>query len=126
MDVDDVHTDFIDLSNTGLLWLINRVVFHPRGYKLALICKDGTREVEGWTLQGDGSEVCVFSESDDDAEFAKVNEFFDMLTNRSLQIQQENYIQRLEEILAENPPFSPNDVRRAMGLSINPPEENDG
>lgn len=126
MDVDDVHTDFIDLSDTGLLWLINRVVFHPRGYKLALICKDGTREVEGWTLQGNGSEVYVFSESDDDAEFTKVNAFFDMLADRSIVIRQENYIQRLEEILAENPPFSPNDVRKAMNLPPIPPEENDG
>lgn len=123
MDVDDVHTDFIDLSDTGLLWLINRVVFHPRGYKLALICKDGTREVEGWTLQGDGSEVCVFSESDDDAEFAKVNEFFDMLADRSVAIREENYLQRLEEILAENPPLSPNEVRKAMNLPPIQPEE---
>jgi hypothetical protein len=53
---------FCELRDTGLLWLINRVVFHPRGYALALVYDDrdnphgngGT--VLGWQLHGDGQE----------------------------------------------------------------------
>lgn len=50
---------FSALRDTGLLWLINRVVFHPRGYALALVYTDraatgGT--ATGWQLYGDGTE----------------------------------------------------------------------
>lgn len=43
-----------DLSTSGLLWLINRTVFHPRGYALAVHYDDG--KATGWELLGDGSE----------------------------------------------------------------------
>lgn len=45
---------FEDLSDSGLLWLINRTVFHPRGYALAITIADG--KATGWSLLGDGSE----------------------------------------------------------------------
>lgn len=46
---------FSELRDVGLLWLVNRVVFHPRGYALALHYEDdGT--VSGWSLMGDGTE----------------------------------------------------------------------
>ncbi len=57
-----------DLRSTGMLWLINRVVFHPHGWALALVYKDA--QVVGWTLQGDGREVWRF-EGDEDDLFAK-------------------------------------------------------
>jgi len=44
----------IELQDSGLLWLINRAVFHPRGYALGLAVKDG--EVVGWRLRGDGTQ----------------------------------------------------------------------
>lgn len=48
------------LRETGLLWLINRTTFHPRGFALALhIAEDGT--TEGWSLQGDGTEPWSFT-----------------------------------------------------------------
>jgi hypothetical protein len=47
-----------DLRATGLLWLINRVVFHPRGYALGLVVQ-GDRAI-GWQLLGDGSEPWTF------------------------------------------------------------------
>lgn len=48
-----------ELSDTGLLWLINATVFHPRGFALALdMTPDG--EVTGWALLGDGSGPWVF------------------------------------------------------------------
>jgi hypothetical protein len=44
-----------DLADTGLLWLINRVVFHPRGWALALHI-DTYGKATGWSLLGDGIE----------------------------------------------------------------------
>lgn len=29
---------FVDLRDTGILWAVNRALFHPRGYALALHC----------------------------------------------------------------------------------------
>jgi hypothetical protein len=48
-----------ELSDAGILWLINRVVFHPRGFALALHADDDGL-VTGWQLQGDGSEEWSF------------------------------------------------------------------
>jgi len=45
---------FAELSESGLLWLINRVVFHPRGFALALVRREGDGEITGWRLLGDG------------------------------------------------------------------------
>ncbi|MGQ4469313.1 hypothetical protein ACN6K6_000615 [Streptomyces violaceoruber] len=42
------YRPFLDLSDSGLLWLINRVVFHPRGVALALY-QEGDAAL-GWTL----------------------------------------------------------------------------
>ena len=39
---------FLELSECGLLWLINRVVFHPRGLALALY-QEG-EQAHGWQL----------------------------------------------------------------------------
>lgn len=47
------------LRDTGMLWLINRVVFHPRGYALAMVYDSVVPEggnVTGWQLYGDGTE----------------------------------------------------------------------
>jgi hypothetical protein len=44
-----------DLRDSGLLWLINRVLFHPRGHALALHVDEEGHAV-GWSLVGDGSE----------------------------------------------------------------------
>lgn len=45
-----------ELREAGLLWLINRMVFHPLGWALA-IDSDG----RGWQLLGDGREVWSFA-----------------------------------------------------------------
>lgn len=45
---------FTELSPSGLLWLINAAVFHPRGFALAITVRDG--EAIGWDIQGDGTE----------------------------------------------------------------------
>lgn len=43
----------------GLLWLVNRVVFHPRGYALGLHYEGKFPDLgacTGWSLLGDGTE----------------------------------------------------------------------
>ena len=59
---------FSELRGSGLLWLINRVVFHPRGFALGLVYPDGdtTQEPIGWRLLGDGSEVWYFNGTEDE------------------------------------------------------------
>lgn len=49
----------VKLRDDGLLWLINRTVFHPRGYALGY--DDQTGEFE---LIGDGSEPFEFVENE--------------------------------------------------------------
>jgi hypothetical protein len=63
---------FSRLSDLGVLWLINKTVFHPRGFALALSYEDGKDEPIGWTIQGDGSEVWSFDTDVDDVKFEKV------------------------------------------------------
>lgn len=58
---------FSELSESGLLWLINRVVFHPRGFRLAIVVKNG--QTVGWQLQGDGTEPHWFAEHADQDRF---------------------------------------------------------
>lgn len=54
-----------DLATSGLLWLINRTVFHPRGLALALnFEEDG--EATGWLLlAADKGEPFSFPDRDD-------------------------------------------------------------
>lgn len=47
---------FSDLKEeTGLLWLINSVVFHPRGVAFALY-SDNDGNITGWNLVNDGTD----------------------------------------------------------------------
>jgi hypothetical protein len=50
-----------ELRSSGLLWLINATVFHPRGLALALITNDAGMIV-GWRLLGDGREPWQFND----------------------------------------------------------------
>lgn len=63
---------FQEFREAGLLWLVNRVVFHPRGYALAFHQNDDG-EITGWSLKGDGTEPWYYgSNSDEDKHFADV------------------------------------------------------
>lgn len=71
---------FDEFREHGLLWLVNRVVFHPRGYALAFHFEDdGT--VSGWSMLGDGTEPWRFADDPDsdqpteDELFARVAAF---------------------------------------------------
>jgi hypothetical protein len=51
----------VDLQKDSLLWLINRVVFHPRGYALAYDTETGDFSLLGngsepWTYSGNGAD----------------------------------------------------------------------
>jgi hypothetical protein len=61
--------DWTALVDSGLLWLINRSVFHPRGYALAV-------SEDGWDLLGDGTDPWHFElpEGMEDELFQKVKE----------------------------------------------------
>lgn len=64
----------VDLLDDGLLWLINRAVFHPRGFALAVDAEGGNA-----TVYGDGSQVWSFDlgEGAEDAKLAAVTACFD-------------------------------------------------
>lgn len=61
-----------DLSTSGLLWLINRTVFHPRGFALGLVLGE-TGTATGWMLLGDGSEPWQFDDASESEKFNAVN-----------------------------------------------------
>lgn len=56
---------FAELRPTGLLWLINVTVFHPRGYALAIHLND-EGEATGWSLMGDGTESWTMGDPPED------------------------------------------------------------
>lgn len=64
-----------DWHEDGVLWLINRVVFHPRGYALT---RQRGADPE-WTIQGDGTDVWTFTNDDDDKLFVAVEALFDRM-----------------------------------------------
>lgn len=45
----------VDMIDDGIIWLVNRSVFHPRGYALAVDSTTGK-----FYLYGDGAEPWVF------------------------------------------------------------------
>lgn len=63
---------FAELRETGLLWLINRQVLHPRGWALALHFDDDGNAV-GWSLQGDGIEPWNFPDGTENDLLAAVS-----------------------------------------------------
>ncbi len=75
---------FEELRSSGLLWAINKVLLHPRGFALAVHFPEGAtreqieaHEVEliGWGLAGDGREPWSFAPPADDEGFATFEEF---------------------------------------------------
>lgn len=70
-----------ELREFGILWLINKAVFHPRGFAFGIVMdEDGT--ISGWSMSGDGSEPWNFPEAVDDECFARVEEFLNVLRKK--------------------------------------------
>lgn len=61
----------VDLHEDGLLWLINRCVFHPRGFALGR-----TPGQDDFTLFGDGEEAWSYGPGIDDECFAAATACF--------------------------------------------------
>jgi hypothetical protein len=55
-----------DLRDTGVLWALNKHLFHPQGHALALAL-DAGGAVIGWNLLGDGTEPWSFAEDEPEA-----------------------------------------------------------
>lgn len=76
-DGPDRPRPFTELGASGLLWLINASVFHPRGFALGLEL-DADGNAIGWRLHGDGSRPWSFdtnlAETMMDAAWATLNE----------------------------------------------------
>jgi hypothetical protein len=71
---------FQELFDSGLLWLINAQVFHPRGYALQIHLEtDGDTHIEavGWSIIGDGLEA--FQIGCDDESQEKLQRRFDQI-----------------------------------------------
>lgn len=60
-----------DWHDDGVLWLVNRVVFHPRGFAVG-----HNQATDDWVLFGDGSETWRFEGVGEDNLFDKVNALF--------------------------------------------------
>lgn len=58
----------VDLRADGVLWMINRTVFHPRGFALAVDIETGAL-----TLMGDGTEAWNYEHGMEDPLFTAFN-----------------------------------------------------
>jgi hypothetical protein len=70
-----------EFRTSGLLWLLNRAVLHPRGFAVGFSYAEGddidTAAPIGWVLYGDGTEAWRFPEDDPETEFMAVENLLD-------------------------------------------------
>lgn len=76
---------FAELSASGLLWLINTSVLHPRGFALALVI-DESGTATGWQLLGDGTEPWMYDREMHD-QFAAAEQTLSRVPARIIEIQ---------------------------------------
>lgn len=101
---DDEARPFRELmEDTGLLWLINRMVFHPRGFALALVFADEDRQNPvGWQLVGDGTQVWTYdpAEAVTEAErFAAATRTFDEPRFRAALAEERGMQEAIDELV---------------------------
>lgn len=60
---------FDQLRETGVLFMVNRVLLHPRGYALALEYGEGEKEPRGWNIVGNGKEIWSFYHNEEQVHF---------------------------------------------------------
>lgn len=70
--------NFNELENSGLLWLINRTVFHPRGFTFGLV-PDANGNMVGWAVVGDGKKCQKFDTEVDEIGFLTAETFLTKL-----------------------------------------------
>jgi len=69
---------FNDLERSGLLWMMNRYIFHPRGFTFGLV-PDEHGNIIGWTVLGEGKECLGFTKHMDDMGFLASETFLTKL-----------------------------------------------
>lgn len=69
--------DLTRFRELGLLWAINRYLFHPQGLAITVHLAEDGETVTGWGLIGDGSEPFGYSGEQDDGGFADFEAFLD-------------------------------------------------
>jgi len=74
-------SSFKEFQENGLLWALNRMVLHPRGYAVAFEMHDDDDGVGGWFLMGDGTEVWAFDQETDDSGFERFTRFIKERSN---------------------------------------------
>jgi hypothetical protein len=67
-----------EMSGT-ILWMINRLVFHPLGYALTLYDAPAT----GWAILGTGTEPWAFEEETDQEGFDEWHDFLRLLAEEN-------------------------------------------
>jgi hypothetical protein len=70
-----------ELRDTGLLWLINTAVLHPRGFALAVEINDAGEAI-GWAIVGDGLRPWTFPDAVAESQFPVVEAFLDSLRSQ--------------------------------------------
>lgn len=70
--------DMTRWKGSGVLWAINRYLFHPRGFALN-VHMDDEGHASGWSIQGDGTECWSFTVESDEAGFAAFEAALDAL-----------------------------------------------
>ncbi len=66
-----------DFRNAGLVWAINKSLFHPYGFSMEVKFNDKTGEIVGWDITGDGSKPFFYSQEIEKAGFAKFSKFIE-------------------------------------------------
>jgi hypothetical protein len=107
--------------HSGILWAINRYLFHPRGFALAIDVNE-RGEATGWMIQGDGSEPWVFKEEDDDACFTMFEELLATLS-KAREVTMSEQEQKVEVDEADNVNVSqPSDDQSGSSEEASSPE----
>lgn len=59
----------VDLIEDGVLWYINRTMFHPRGFALGFSVDADDPASSTFVMLGDGREVWTMGSTDEDEKF---------------------------------------------------------
>lgn len=76
-DTDVLH-HFEEMRTLGILYLINKAVFHPRGFALSF-SYDEEGNLLGWQMLGDGTDSWMMSKDQEEELFPAVESFLNSL-----------------------------------------------
>lgn len=76
----DKDLTLTDLRDYGLIWAINKMILHPRGYAMSINLDHETGEAIGWNILGNGTEPHSFDEGSDLGGFTKFQKLLAQLS----------------------------------------------